>query len=481
MSDRQEQQLTLWEYISQKRKITKPIRLIELFAGIGAQAKALEVLGVEFEHYKICEWAYNSYCGYNAIHIKDKTDYSIGKSKEELIERVKGTSINYNEPLTSDQLNKKSIDWLRNAYNNCVATHNLINIMEVHGQDLEIVDIDKYDYLMTYSFPCQDLSLAGKGKGMSVSQADGGTRSGLLWEVERILDELENKPQILIMENVPEVVGTKNIKDFKKWEYKLRTLGYSNFVEILNAKNYGIPQNRRRCFMISILGDYAYDFPCKLKLKYRIGDLLEANVDEKYFLSDAFLDYASGVNYDNEKYNRTKMFVNKLKSVNVDGISGTITTREGGRSNDTFIVEDTLKRELCNELVKNGMVEEGDIVKHSYTSKILNGEKKAVEKSGEMITLTTRGDCFGITVGKQNPRIRKLTPTECMRLMSFQDKDTNALKEIGLSDAAIYHVAGDSIAVVCLIAIFSQLVEKNHIGIIQDYVERGIIHGTQSK
>lgn len=149
------EQLTLWGEILEKKKIDKPIRLIELFAGIGAQAKALEILKVPFEHYKICEWAYNSYCGYNAIHLKDFVDYSQGKTKEEMLQRIKGTSINYNEPLTLEQLNKKPMQWIRNAYNNCVATHNLINIMEVKGGDLEVKDTDKYEYIMTYSFPCQ--------------------------------------------------------------------------------------------------------------------------------------------------------------------------------------------------------------------------------------------------------------------------------------------------------------------------------------
>jgi DNA (cytosine-5)-methyltransferase 1 len=409
--------------------------------------------------------------------------------------------------------------------------------------------------------------MAGKGAGMSVSQADGGTRSGLLWEVERILDELENKPQILVMENVPEIVGTKNIKDFKKWEYKLRTLGYSNYVEILNAKNFGIPQSRRRCYMISILGDYAYDFPCKLRLKYKLDDLLEKNVDEKYYLSDAFLNYASGINYDNSKYNRSKMFARKLKTVNVDGIAGTITTREGGRSNDTFIVDrnetmvgtyqysksdkfmqgkdrfrkgkeiadtiltspkegivlknEPLKKALCNQLIQNGAVQEGDIVKHSYTSKILNGEKKAVETSDEMITLTTRGDCVGVvvddkikkvgnygnghhakdvvdpqgvsptittgnhglgqTIQQKNLRIRKLTPNECMHLMGFTSEDTNALKEIGLSDANIYHVAGDSIVTTVLVSLFSNLISENnsHIHIVENYVEKEIVYGNK--
>lgn len=169
--------------------------------------------------------------------------------------------------------------------------------MEVHGKDLEIVDTDKYEYIMTYSFPCQDLSLAGKRQGMGVSQKDGGTRSGLLWEVERILGEIAgggySLPQILVMENVPEVIGSGNIGDFTKWEHRLEELGYKNYVEILNAKNYGIPQNRRRCFMVSILGEYAYNFPIKLKREYRLQDLLEKVVAKKYYLTDEHIERIS--------------------------------------------------------------------------------------------------------------------------------------------------------------------------------------------
>lgn len=270
------EQGNLFSEVLPKYQITKPIRLIELFAGIGAQFKALKEITNKVESYKICEWAYNSFCSYNAIHIKDFTDYAKNMSKEELIEKVNGISTDYNNPLTIDQLKKKNIEWLKNAYNNIKATHNLVNIMNVKASDLEIVDTDKYDYVMTYSFPCQDLSLAGEGKGMSVSQANGGTRSGLLWEVERILTELyDNKmamPKILIMENVPEVIGTKNLKDFEKWELKLSQLGYSNFIKILNAKDYYIPQNRRRCFMVSILGNYSYDMPIRMELKYYLKD-----------------------------------------------------------------------------------------------------------------------------------------------------------------------------------------------------------------
>ena len=185
------QQLNLFNFDKERKVITKPIRLIELFAGVGAQAKALEILGVPFEHWKICEWAVNSIKSYNAIHIKDHTDYSKNLSKEQLIEYLDGNiSTNYNEPCN---VIKQSESWLRDVYNNCIATHNLMNIMKVKGEDLQIVDTDKYEYIMTYSFPCQDLSLAGTRKGMAISQADGGTRSGLLWEVERILNELKDR------------------------------------------------------------------------------------------------------------------------------------------------------------------------------------------------------------------------------------------------------------------------------------------------
>ena len=315
------QQISLFEFMYEPKVITKPIRLIELFAGIGSQFKALRMLTDQVESYKICEWAFNSYCAYNAIHIKDFQDYSKGLSKEELIKKVRGTSINYNEPLTDKQLNSKPIEWLRKAYNNIVATHNLVDIMNVKGKDLEIVDTDKYEYIMTYSFPCQDLSLAGKRQGMSTSQADGGTRSGLLWEVERILNELERErerdvstlPQILLMENVPQVI----CPDFTKWQLKLEQLGYRNYVEILNAKDYGIPQNRNRCFMVSILGNYSYKFPMKIKLDHKLKDFLETNVDEKYYLSDKMIKYITATN---EKWtgNNSGAIVNRTTACTIN-------------------------------------------------------------------------------------------------------------------------------------------------------------------
>lgn len=211
-------------------KIDKPIRLIELFAGIGAQAKALENLGVPFEHHRICEFDKYAVASYNAVH---KTNFQ-----------------------TSD-------------------------ITQIHASDLTVTETEKYCYILTYSFPCQDLSNAGKQRGMT---RGGGTRSGLLWEVERLLNEMDELPQILVMENVPAVVGEKNKADFMEWVHFLQSKGYMCKWDILNAKDYGIPQNRERCFMVSYLGDYLYEFPQGFPLKMRLRDVLEDEVDEKYYI-----------------------------------------------------------------------------------------------------------------------------------------------------------------------------------------------------
>jgi DNA (cytosine-5)-methyltransferase 1 len=146
---------------------------------------------------------------------------------------------------------------------------------------------------MTYSFPCQDLSLAGKQKGMAKGE---NTRSGLLWEVERLLNECTELPQVLLMENVTQVHGKKNKEHFEEWIAFLESKGYSNYWKDLNAKNFGIPQNRNRTFMVSVLGDYTYEFPKEIPLKLRLKDMLETEVDEKYYLSVKQLNYAIDLN-----------------------------------------------------------------------------------------------------------------------------------------------------------------------------------------
>jgi len=440
------QEQTIFDLLYTKYKIDKPIRLIEFFAGYGSQALALKYLGVDFEHWKICEWAVKSIQAYNDLHFQDYKDYSKGLTKENIIDVLHylGISNNYNEPMKLEQIKRLNEKQLRTIYNNNVATRNLVNIQKVKGSDLEIVDTDKYTYIFTYSFPCQDLSLAGKGKGMS----DTSTRSGLLWEVERILSELEHKPQILLMENVPQVHGEDNKPDFLKWITRLEEMGYQNYWQDLIATDYGIPQTRNRCFMISILGDYSYSFPPKQELKLKLKDMLENDVPEKYYLSDKMINYfVYNTQKQKEKGNTFKFDPVEEENANV---SKTITTKAGNRMDDNFIqiknatkrgyleaeegdgidissrmdthrgtvqkgkaqtlttkggenngvvVADTLKREMCNKLIQENAVEEGDIIRHSYTTQIMEGKKKCADQNdGNMCTLTTRGDVYGVCV-----------------------------------------------------------------------------------
>ena len=211
--------------------INKPIRLIELFGGIGAQAMALRDIGADFERWRYVDFDKHAVASYNAIH---GTDFK-----------------------PSD-------------------------ITQIRGADLAIEDVDKYAYILTYSFPCQDLSLAGKQLGMAKGS---NTRSCLLWEVERLLNEVKNLPQILLMENVPQVHAEKNAPDFQRWISFLNGKGYDSFWQDLNAADYGLPQNRDRCFMLSLLGDYDFEFPDAIKLERTMLSCLEPSVPEKFYIN----------------------------------------------------------------------------------------------------------------------------------------------------------------------------------------------------
>lgn len=155
--------------------------------------------------------------------------------------------------------------------------------------DIEVEDAHSFIANNVIVHNCQDLSLAGKQAGMSKGS---NTRSGLLWEVERLLQEsIDNNlelPDILLMENVPQVCNKKNEKDFNEWKSFLVSIGYKNFVQILNASDFGVPQNRKRCFMVSVLTneDITYNFPKSKPLTKCVKDILEPFVDEKYYIKN---------------------------------------------------------------------------------------------------------------------------------------------------------------------------------------------------
>ena len=333
-----EGQTSIFEMLYPTFKLKKKIKLISLFSGYDSQALSLKYLGLPFEHWKTCEWAVKSIQALKDLHFEEDTkDYSkdieIGQIKEFLLN--KGISSNYNEPMSKEQINRLSEHQVRTIYNNIKATHNLVNIQQVKGADLEIKDTDQYDYILTYSFPCQDLSLAGTRKLMS----DTSTRSGMLWEVERILTEckeLGQLPSCLVMENVIQVHGEGAKQDFNRWQLKLEELGYKNYWQDLIATDYGIPQTRNRCFMVSVLGDYNYTFPKPIPLKLRLKDMLEDEVDDKYYLSDRGMEYICGnaLNKDlKDRIDRSKTKLNKE-------IAYTITTKQDRRCGDANFILD---------------------------------------------------------------------------------------------------------------------------------------------
>ena len=525
-------------------KITNKIRLIELFAGYGSQHFALKYLGINAESYRICEWAVKSIQAYKDAHFPDdNTDYSADHSIEFVINRLFkwGISSNYNEPMTKDQIKRMGEQKCRQVYNNIKATHNLVNIQQAKASDFNIVDKDDFTYILTYSFPCQDLSKAGLGKGM---EKGSGTRSGMLWEVERILEEcLEGGalPQVLLMENVPDVIGTNNIKHFASWLAKLESFGYHCYWKVLNGRDYGIPQNRERCFMISILGDYLYEWPQTVPLTNKLRDLLEDEVDEKYYLSDKMLAYCTDMtnrngfvrgerfspidtdkkdygyaittsagqrptdNFiiikgkecpivkDNENYIQWKqegLLDSDCRAWRDDKVSGTLTTSDkqkvlekqkdvsivqyprgvnkGGElktdlcptiTTSSFqtnnFIKEKLKTKLCNDLIASGKVKENDVIRHSYSnSRMKEWETRGCETNNMSPTLDTRCDCLGVV---NNCRIRKLTPKECFRLMGVKDEDFERIAK-NQSNASLYHLAGDSIIVDVLMALFKQIV-----------------------
>lgn len=423
---------------STKFKIDKPIRLIELFGGYGSQALALRYLGVPFEHHALSEWAVKSIQAYKDMHEpNDSTDYSKGlktdESKRWLLGRI---SSDYSTPMTEKQIERLSETETRKIYNNMKSTKNLGSIVMINGKDLNIKDTDRYCYVMTYSFPCQDLSSVGKGAGM---EKGSGTRSGLLWEVERLLNEVDELPQVLLMENVPEVISQKNKDSFSDWIAFLNSMGYKSKWEILNGTDFEIPQNRKRCFMVSVLGDYYYDFPQKLGCTLRLKDLLEKNVSLEYYLSDNILNYF--IKHTKESEEKGNGF--RFEPTDGECIAKCVTTRAGGRMDDNFIDD------KVHSVVKlpHGYFP-GSIERNAETSPTIVTDGSSPKHNNRVVE------------PMPNMRVRKLTPRECFRLMGVKNEDYERVAE-NQSKPSLYHLAGDSIIVSVLMALFGELLDHD--------------------
>ena len=419
------------------------IRVLELFGGIGACSKALERLGIKYEIADYVEIDKYAVKSFNAMH---------------------GT--NY-EPQDICQWDKD-------------------------------IDVD----LIMHGSPCQDFSLAGKQAG---GDEGSGTRSSLMFETIRIVDKL--KPKYVIWENVKNLLSKNHRHNFDKYLETMESLGYKNYYQVLNAKDYGIPQNRERVFTISIRKDLntIFEFPIKQELKIKLKDMLEDEVDKKYYLSDKMLNYIVA---DNEKWtgNNSKSVINKE-------VASAINTGEGQRRCDAsnyvsnnFNENYNLKQLLCNKLIKEKQIKENDVIRHSYSTNRMNNMYTQNSKNNNLSpTLDTRCDCLGVCVRIKNNtkkgyleaypgdgiytntstkrgtvqsqsiqtittfqdkgvvledlRIRKLTPKECWRLMGFSDLDYEKASKCN-SNAQLYKQAGNSIVVNVLEEILKKLLKE---------------------
>lgn len=407
------------------------LKVFEAFAGYGSQRMALRNLGIEHEVVAISEIDKFSIASYKAIHGE---------------------------------------------------TNNLGDISKIN-----VADVPEHD-LFTYSFPCQDISVAGNQKGF---ERKSGTRSGLLWECERIISSV--KPKYLLMENVKNLVSKKFKPGFQEWVAYLESLGYSNYWEVLNAKNFGIPQNRERVFMVSILEEHEpYVFPKPIKLEKRLRDVLEIEVDDKYYLDNERSRQLIATITDENKIKKSTVVDATTASPKVKEIMNTITARYDsgiqhnyksiggaviepyvaacrgrGKNNDqqleanktgtsnalTTVKKDNYVLEgipIKNNTAKGYLIaNDGDGVDLAYPTS--NTRRGRVQKDKSQ-TLTT-DDSKGV-IDKFS--IRKLTPLECFRLMDVSDEDFYKAQSVN-SNSQLYKQAGNSIVVSVLEAIFNNM------------------------
>ena len=403
-------------------------KVLSLFSGIGAFEKALKNIGVDYDlvgYSEIDKYASKSYA---AIHNVDES-------------------------------------------------MNLGDITKINEKELP-KDID----LITYGYPCQDISLAGKQKGL-FNEDGSKTRSGLFFDALRIIEEIQ--PRVAIAENVKNLVGKKFKPQFDIILDSLDKAGYNNYWQVLNAKDYGIPQNRERVFIVSIRKDIdnGFKFPKAVPLQLRLKDMLDDEVDEKYYLSKEQIDRINNSNFMQEKKRlQEKDYVDTLlardykdpKCVAVEPkrigglfdtgtskhqagsiwdkecISPTIDTMQGGYRQPLVTIDDN----VSNDEIKINVIGNYSPSGHDAS--------RIVDENG--LAPTVKENHGTVTATIQNYRIRKLTPKECWKLMGFDDEDFEKAEKVN-SNTQLYKQAGNSIVVDVLENIFIELFKQNIVSI----------------
>lgn len=364
--------------------------------------------------------------------------------------------------------------------------------MQLHGEtknygDIYTIDETKLPYfdMITYSTPCQDFSAAGKGKG---GDKGSGTRSSLLWECERIIRAV--KPKYLLMENVKNLLSEKHRHNFNEWFKVLEGMGYTNYYKVLNAKDYGIPQNRERIFCVSILGGGQYLFPNTIPLEKRLKDMLEQNVPEKYYLSDEkVIKLLKSIDINKYKILEPLAIDEQNNYIRKDGCVGTIMTDGSSSKHNNRVIEPLCAAsrgrnpENPSDRTAGSPNEQRLEINYSGCTNTLTSVQKdnyviepKVIQIGNIVSTgnwdnpqrgriySPEGICPALNTcqgGGLEPKIlleyliRRLTPHECWRLMGVKDEQYDRLHN--LSDAQLYKLAGNSIVVDVLEAIFKNL------------------------
>lgn len=434
------------------------LKVRTLFSGIGSPESALDKLKIPYELIDFCEvdkYAVKSYC---VVH---------GVSEDK----------------------------------------NLGDITKVWGRNLPYAD------LLVWGFPCQDISVAGKQSGLK----EGETRSGLYYEGFRILKE--TKPKYSIIENVKNLVGKKFKDDFESMLEDIESIGYNNYWKVLNAKDYGIPQNRERVFIVSIRKDIdkgIFSFPKGFDNGLRLKDFLEDEVEEKFYISQEKVNKIINSSFvqertmiQNEEGNCQTLLARDYKDPKCVAIPCITPDRVEKKQNGRRFKEDGEPMFTLTSQDRHGILQIGNIIdtgnwgnpqrgriysidgispalntvgggglepkilryeRTEYGKKIRKqyetGEIK--EKIGNMRELRPREDGISntlTTVKKDNLllepqyRIRKLTPKECWRLMGFKDEDFDKAQNAGVSNSQLYKQAGNSIVTNCLFYIFKNLLQ----------------------
>ena len=307
--------------------------------------------------------------------------------------------------------------------------------------NIEVENDHSYVIQGCISKNCQDFSLAGKQAG---GDKDSGTRSSLMYETIRIVEKL--KPKYVIWENVKNLLSKKHRHNFDAYLERMEQLGYTNYYQVLNAKDYGIPQNRERVFTVSILDNssYSFEFPPKQELKLKLKDMLEDEVDEKYYLIDKYLEFTNF--YTIPRNSDGKLINGSYNRVwKEDKYCGSINLTKKQEVGCLYIKEAT----------KQGYKEayEGDGVNISSRMKYQRGN---VQKENIQTLTTSGGNDRGVVL--KDLKIRKLTPLEVWRLMGFDDEDFEKASKVN-SNSQLYKQAGNSIVVNVLEAIFKELIK----------------------